>query len=237
MSLFLDRRSAGKTLAPLVRAAVSDDNLIVLALPRGGVPVAFEVAALLHAPLDVLVVRKLGMPGEEELALGAIASGGVRVLNHDLINYLQVPDELIESLTARESAELERRERSYRENLPPVPVEGRPVVLVDDGLATGATMLAGYRALRARGAAQTIVAVPVAAKQVFQYFRKQVDQIICAATPEHFGSVGEWYENFLPTSDEEVRMLLNESASGGTKTRVHASNIWGAHNEPRKSVN
>jgi putative phosphoribosyl transferase len=195
------------------------------------------VATVLHAPLDVLVVRKIGLPGEEELALGAIASGGVRVLNHDLIQHLHVSDELIESITQRERVELERRERLYRENRPPAPVERHTVVVVDDGLPTGATMLAAYRTVQARGAKEIIVAVPVAAKQVYEAFRKQVDQIICAAAPEPFGSVGEWYENFCPTSDEEVRRLLKESALDGTKSRVHASNIRGAQNESRKSIN
>jgi predicted phosphoribosyltransferase len=185
----------------------------------------------------VLVVRKLGVPGEEELALGAIASGGVRVLNHDLIQHLHVSDQLIESVSQRETVELESRERLYRDDRPPLAVRGQRVILVDDGLATGATMLAAYRTLQKRGAQQTIVAVPVAARQVCESFRKQVDQIICAAAPEQFGCVGEWYENFSPTSDEEVRQLLNEAALDGTKSRVHASNLRGAQNESRKSVN
>lgn len=222
MIMFADRRSAGKALAPLVRAAISGDDLLILALPRGGVPVGFEVAVFLRAPLDVFVVRKLGMPGEEELALGAIATGGVRVLNAELIDYLSVSAELIESVTRRERLELERRERLYREGRSPLPVDGRIVILVDDGLATGATMLAAARSLRPLGAKQIVVAVPVAAKQTCDEFQKEVDQVICAATPDPFVSVGTWYEDFSPTSDEEVRSLLHESVR--TKNSVSASN-------------
>jgi putative phosphoribosyl transferase len=220
---FADRRDAGRVLASLV-GAISDKNLLVLALPRGGVPVGFEVAAGLGAPLDVFVVRKLGMPGEEELALGAIASGGVRVLNRELIDYLEVSEELLDSITTRERLELERRERLYREGRPALPIQNRSVVLVDDGLATGASMLAAARSLRSR-AKQITVVVPVAAKQTCEEFEKEVDRIICAATPEPFISVGQWYEDFSPTADEEVRRLLQESAR--TKKTAGASNVWG----------
>lgn len=228
MSLFPNRRDAGKRLAELVRTGVPDLDVVILGLPRGGIPVAYEVAEALHAPLDVLVVRKLGVPGEEELALGAIASGGVRVLNRDLIKTLGVPQEAIESVTAREIAELERRERVYREGRPPVDVTQRTVVLVDDGLATGATMLAACRAMRARSAAQVIVAVPVAAKETVSRFRNEADRIVCLATPGEFVSVGRWYEDFSPTSDEEVSRLLQESISARTKNSPDASNSWGA---------
>ncbi len=231
MPLFADRRSAGKVLGPLVGRAVSAENLLVLALPRGGVPVGFEVAAFLNTELDVLVVRKLGMPGEEELALGAIASGGVRVLNHELMQHLHVSPELIEQVTRQEIPELERRERLYRASRPALPVEGRTVIVVDDGLATGATMLAGVRSLWRRGVRHVVVAVPVAAQQTCEEFLKEVDQIVCAATPDPFVSVGTWYDDFSPTSDEEVRQLLEESTR--TKNASSASNVQGAEYEPR----
>ncbi len=171
---------------------------------------AFEVARELNAPLDVFLVRKLGMPGEEELAIGAIASGGVRVLNRDLIEYLGVPDSVIEEITAREQQELERRELFYREGRPPVETSGRTIVLVDDGLATGASMLAAARALRPH-ARRVIVAVPVAAPQTCRDFRKEVDAIICPETPQHFTALGVWYDDFSQTSDEEVRYYLEEA--------------------------
>lgn len=228
---FANRRSAGETLADLVRATVSDKNVLVLALPRGGVPVGFEVAAALRAPLDVFVVRKLGVPGEEELAFGALASGGVRVLNRELIHYLAVSEDVIDSVTNQERLELERRERLYRNGRPALELRDRTVVLVDDGLATGATMLAATQSLRDR-AKRTVVAVPVAAKETCQEFEKQVDRVICAATPDPFVSVGQWYEDFAPTSDDEVRRLLDESAR--TKNRSSASNVWGNENESRK---
>jgi predicted phosphoribosyltransferase len=179
-----------------------------LALPRGGVPVGFEIARALHLELDVFLARKLGMPGDEELALGAIASGGVRVLNQDLIDYLHVPSEVVDRITEREERELERRERLYRDDRPPISVAGRTVVLVDDGLATGASMLAASRALRPLGAARVIVAVPVAARATCDEFRKEVDAVVCAATPHPFGAVGMWYENFAQVTDEQVRKCL-----------------------------
>jgi len=212
MALFHSRSDAGRALSKLVRPAVADTNSIVLALPRGGVPVGFEVARELHVPLDVFLVRKLGVPGEEELALGAIASGGVRVLNRDLIDYLHVSEQLLDQVTAREQRELERRERIYRERRPPLAVEGRTVVLIDDGLATGASMMAAARALRPRGARRILVAVPVAATQTCADLRGEVDEVICAATPHPFGAIGIWYDDFSQTTDEEVRMLLEEAA-------------------------
>ena len=181
---------------------------MVLALPRGGVPVAFEIARALTLELDVFLVRKLGMPGDEELAIGAVASGGIRVLNHDLIDYLRVPASLLDQVTEREESELRRREQLYREDRPPISVKDRTVVLVDDGLATGASMLAASRALRPQGAARIIVAVPVAARQTCDDFRKEVDAVVCAATPHPFGAVGIWYEDFAQTTDEEVRKYL-----------------------------
>ncbi len=185
---------------------------MVLALPRGGVPVGYEIARVLHFPLDVFLARKLGMPGDEELAIGAIATGGVRVLNQDLIDYLRVPQELVEEVTTREQRELQRRERLYREERRAIPVRGRTVVLVDDGLATGASMLAASRALRPQGAARIIVAVPVAARQTCDDFRKEVDAVVCAATPHPFGAVGIWYEDFGQVSDDEVRKYLEMAA-------------------------
>lgn len=181
---------------------------MVLALPRGGVPVGFEIARALGLELDVILVRKLGMPGDEELALGALASGGARVLNQDLIDYLRVPSSLLDEITEREQCELERREKLYREDRPPVSVNGRTVVLVDDGLATGASMLAASRSLRPQGAAHIIVAVPVAARQTCDDFRKEVDAVICAATPHPFGAVGIWYEDFTQITDDDVRKYL-----------------------------
>ncbi len=212
MALFQNRTDAGGRLAERVKSAVGDSQCVVLALPRGGVPVGFEVAVTLQADLDVFLVRKLGMPGEEELAIGAIASGGVRVLNEDLIRYLRVSDELIQQITAREQRELERREKIYREGRPAIPVRDCTAVLVDDGLATGASMLAASRALRPQGARRIVVAVPVAAQQTCEEFRREVDEVICLATPYPFGAVGTWYEDFSQTTDREVRELLEEAA-------------------------
>lgn len=172
----------------------------------------FEIARALHLDLDLFLVRKLGMPGDEELAIGAVATGGMRVLNQDLIDYLRVPPELLNQVTEREQRELERRERLYREDRPALSVKDRTVVLVDDGLATGASMLAASRALRPQGAERIIVAVPVAARQTCDDFRKEVDLVICAATPHPFGAVGIWYEDFGQTTDDEVRKCLEMAA-------------------------
>lgn len=212
MALFRDRREAGRMLGDLVRLSVADVGALVLGLPRGGVPVAFEVARALRVELDIFLVRKIGMPGEEELALGAIASGGIRVLNQDLVRYLRVPAEAIEEIAGREQTELERRERAFRGGRPPISVTGRAVVLVDDGLATGASMQAAIRAVRPLGAKSVVVAVPVAARSTCREFRSRADLVICAATPDPFGSVGAWYEDFSQTTDEEVHSLLREAA-------------------------
>lgn len=185
---------------------------MVLVLPRGGVPVGFEVARALHAEMDVFLVRKLGVPGEEELALGALASGGVRVLNHELIQYLRLSEETIQEVTAREERVLEARELVYREGRPPVPIGGRTVVLVDDGLATGASMLAAARALRPSGARKVIIAVPVAPRESCEELRREADQVICAATPHPFGAVGLWYEDFAQVTDAEVCKLLEQAS-------------------------
>ncbi|HWQ32089.1 MAG TPA: phosphoribosyltransferase [Blastocatellia bacterium] len=209
---FRDRVEAGRVLATKLTAYAHRPDVLVLALPRGGVPVAFEVAQALDAPLDVFIVRKLGVPGHEELAMGAIASGGGRILNHEVLRYISIPPEVIDEVTAREQRELERRERSYRDDRPPPEVQGRTVILVDDGLATGSTMRAAAAALRAQHPARIIVAVPVASPEVCEEFRSEVDEIICAMTPQPFMAVGLWYENFAQTSDEQVRELLEMAA-------------------------
>jgi putative phosphoribosyl transferase len=211
MPLFRDRLEAGQVLAQKVAAAVSSSNTLVLALPRGGVPVGFEVARALHSEFDIFLVRKLGVPGREELAFGAIASGGIRVLNADLVAYLQLSKDLIDGVARREAAELERRERLYRGNRPLAEVRDRTVVLVDDGLATGASMLAACRAVRARKPARIIVAVPVAARQTCDELAAEVDLVICAATPEPFVAVGVWYEDFSQTTDDEVHALVGQT--------------------------
>src|SRR5438874_818659 len=211
-ALFQDRKEAGELLAEELSAYAHRDDVLVLALPRGGVPVAYEVARALDVPLDVFVVRKLGVPGYEELAMGAVASGDVRVLNHEIVQSLDISDELIEQVTAAERQELWRRERLYRDDRPPNDLTGRVVILVDDGLATGATMKAAAEALRQRGPARIVVAVPVAASPTCVEFRDLVDEVICARTPEPFRAVGIWYEDFSQTTDDEVRMLLQRAA-------------------------
>jgi predicted phosphoribosyltransferase len=210
--LFADRRDAGRQLGRRVAEEVPGPGTIVLGLPRGGVPVAYEVAAALEAPLDVLVVRKLGVPGHEELAMGAIASGGVRVLNHAIIGSLGLDEEAVREATAREQAELARRERLYRGGRPPPDVAGRIVVLVDDGLATGATMYAAVATVRRGGARRIVVAVPVAAAETCAQLGGRADAIICLHTPKRFRAVGVWYRDFAPTEDEEVRALLDAAA-------------------------
>jgi len=210
--LFQDRKAAGQYLAEKLSAYGGREDVLVLALPRGGVPVGFEVAKALDAPLDVYVVRKVGVPGYEELAMGAVASGGVRVLNHSVIESLEISDEVIEQVAAEELKELERRERLYRGERPPVDVAGRIVILVDDGLATGATMKAAAQALRARRPSKIVVAVPVAAAETCDEFRDIVDEVICGMTPAPFHAVGIWYQDFSQTSDDEVRALLAAAA-------------------------
>lgn len=209
--VFKDRREAGRVLANRLTAYAGRPDVLVLALPRGGVPVAFEVAEALDAPLDVFLVRKLGLPGQEELAMGAIASGGVRVLNDYVVQALQIPKEVIDAIAAREQDELERRERAYRGNRPPPDVRGRTVILVDDGLATGATMRAAVAALRQERAGRIVVAVPVASPDVCAELGREVDEIVCLETPEPFYAVGYWYQDFSPTTDEEVRDLLERA--------------------------
>jgi predicted phosphoribosyltransferase len=190
----------------------------VLALPRGGVPVGYEVARALGAPLDIFLVRKLGVPGHEELAMGAIASGGVRVINQRVIDTLKIPPEVIEQVTTMELEELERREREYRDGRPPVEVAGRVAILVDDGLATGASMRAAIEALRRREPGRIIVAVPVGAAETCSDLRQEADEAVCAQEPTEFYAVGLWYEDFAQTTDDEVRDLLaranNHEAAG-----------------------
>jgi putative phosphoribosyl transferase len=211
MTPFRDRADAGQQLAARLTAYAGQPDMLVLALPRGGVPVAHEVARALPAPLDVFLVRKLGVPGHEELAMGAIASGGVRVLNRDVVEGLNIPEHVVEAVTARETEELERRERLYRGDRPFPAVAGGSVILVDDGLATGATMRAAVAALRQQGPARLVVAVPVAAVPTCAAFRREVDEIVCLLTPEPFLAVGHWYDDFSPTTDEEVHALLAHS--------------------------
>ncbi len=205
---FRDRAEAGRQLAALLSGYAHRPDLLVLALPRGGVPVAYEVARALDAPLDVFLVRKLGVPGHEELAMGAIASGGVRVLNDDVVESLRLPLSIIDQVTAREQEELQRRERAYRGDRPPPDAQGRTVILVDDGLATGSTMRAAAAAVRRQQPARIVVAVPVAAASTCDTLRAEVDEVVCVLAPEPFYAVGIWYEDFSQTTDDEVRDLL-----------------------------
>jgi putative phosphoribosyl transferase len=212
---FPNRAEAGRLLAEKLDKYAGRDDVLVLGLPRGGVPVAYEVAQRLGAPLDVFIVRKLGVPGFEELALGAIASGGVRVLNDDVVRALPNANELIESVTAKEMEELERREQRYRDGRPAPEPRGRIVILVDDGLATGATMRAAVAALRQRGAAKIVVAVPVGAADTCREFEAEVDEAVCVIASEWFQAVGQYYEDFSQITDEEVRELLRRAAQRG----------------------
>ncbi|SRR5579883_459770 len=211
---FRDRRDAGRQLASWLAGYAHRPDVLVLGLPRGGVPVAYEVARELDVPLDVLLVRKLGVPGHEELAMGAVASGGVRVLDPDVIAGAGVSPEAVQAVTAAERLELERRQHRYRDDRPFPDLEGLTVILVDDGLATGATMRAAIAALRQEHPARLIVAAPVAPEQTCDEFRHLADDVVCAATPEPFYAVGLWYEDFAQTSDEEVRDLLTRAERG-----------------------
>ncbi len=210
---FRDRADAGRRLAAALTDYAGRSDVIVLALPRGGVPVAYEVARALRAPLDVFVVRKLGVPDEPELAMGAIATGGVRVLNRDVVTMLGITPQVIDAVAAREGAELERRERAYRGARAAPSLAGRTVILVDDGLATGATMRAAAVALKNHHPARVVIAVPTAAPEVCDDFRDEVDEVVCAETPQRFGAVGMWYDDFRQTSDEDVRDLLSRAAA------------------------
>ena len=212
--IFRDRTEAGRQLADELLHYGGRKDTIVLALPRGGVPVAAEVARRLALPLDVFIVRKLGVPGHEELAMGAIASGGVRVLNYDVLNALNAPSEVVEAVTAAEREELLRREQQNRRNRPPPDIRGRSVILIDDGLATGATMRAAVAAHRQQGAARIIVAVPVGAASTCRELKEEVDEAICLIASDTFIGVGQYYEDFSQTSDEEVRELLERDLNG-----------------------
>ena len=209
---FPNRSEAGRQLAKKIEKYTGREDVIVLGLPRGGVPVAYEVAKRLRAPLDVFIVRKLGVPGFEELAAGAIASGGVRVLNEDVVRAIPHATEAIEAVTAKETAELQRREQIYREGRPPPELRDKIVILVDDGLATGATMSAAVKALRQQGAAKIVVTVPVGPPDTCQEVGQQADETICLSTPPFFQAVGQYYEDFSQTSDDDVRELLTRAA-------------------------
>lgn len=211
MERFTDRRDAGRVLARRLSAYKGQTDVIILALPRGGVPVAYEVALALNAPLDVFLVRKLGLPGREELAMGAIASGGIRVLNNDIIRVLNVPEEVINIVAQRELLELQRREQLYRGDRPAPELHDRKVILIDDGLATGASMRAAVGGVRAQHPARTIIAVPVASQEMCDAFEFEVDEMVCAMTPDPFLGVSRWYEDFSQTTDEEVRLFLEEA--------------------------
>jgi putative phosphoribosyl transferase len=208
---FIDRRNAGRVLATRLAKYAGRDDVVVLALPRGGVPVAYEVASALGVPMDVFLVRKLGTPGHRELAMGAIASGGVRVLNEDVVRWYGISDAAIEHIAREEHEELERRERAYRGDRPAPDLTNRILILIDDGLATGSTMRAAAQAVRAHRPARVVIAVPVGAPQTCAELAAVADEVICARMPEPFSAVGQWYLNFDQTGDDEVRELLQKS--------------------------
>jgi putative phosphoribosyl transferase len=221
--MYLDRRHAGAELARKLERYMDRDDVVVLGLPRGGVPVAFEVARALGAELDIFLVRKLGVPGHRELAMGAIASGGVRVLNHDVVSWLRISDHVIDEVAREEQAELERRERLYRGDRPPADIRDRIAVLIDDGLATGSTMRAAVEAVRKYQPSRIVVAVPVAPQSTCTEFESIADEVVCAQTPEPFSAVGQWYRDFSQTIDDEVRDLLREHQEESTKYKVRST--------------
>lgn len=216
---FPDRRAAGEELATRLEGYKARDDVVVLALPRGGVPVAHEVARALRAPLDIFLVRKLGVPAHRELALGAIASGGVRVLNDDVVRSYAVTPAVIDGITREEQRELERREGAYRGGRAPLHLAAHVVLLIDDGLATGATMKAAVQAVRAHEPARVVIAVPVGSPDTCQELAALADEVVCARRPELFAAVGQWYQDFSPTSDEEVRELLHASLETAARSR------------------
>lgn len=209
---FADRREAGAALAERLAGYARRPDVVVLALPRGGVPVGFEVAQALGAPLDVFLVRKLGLPGHPEYAMGAIATGGVRVLNEEAVGWYRIPDDIIEAVVAEEQRELDRRERAYREGRSAVPIAGRVAIIVDDGLATGSSMRAAVTAVRRLGPSRIVVAVPVGAPSTCRDLRRVADDVVCPRMPEPFSAVGQWYGDFTQTSDEDVQALLRAHA-------------------------
>src|SRR5215472_7409024 len=212
MRLFHDRPDAGRQLAEQLREYATRDDVVVLGLPRGGVPVAYEVASRLGAPLDVFLVRKLGVPGHSELAMGAIAQGGIEVLSRDLIRDLRIPPALVQQVAVRERLELERHDALYRRGRRPAVVRGRTVILVDDGLATGATMEAAILALRQHAPARIVVGVPVGARETCERLRRLADEVVCVDMPEPFNAVDLWYEEFTQTSDDELKQLLGSTS-------------------------
>ncbi|HXA64007.1 MAG TPA: phosphoribosyltransferase [Bryobacteraceae bacterium] len=216
---FRDRQDAGVQLAAALEVYANDPTVLVLGLPRGGVPVAYQVARALRAPLDVFVVRKLGVPGHRELAMGAIATGGVRVFNDDVIESLQISAPIIDAVARYEGAELERQQRAYRDDVPVPNVTGRTVIIVDDGLATGSTMRAAVRALRKSAPARIVVAVPVGASETCRSLRDEADEVVCAAVPRDFQAVSLWYDEFSQTTDQEVRSLLEAAAAHDAPAR------------------
>ena len=222
--IFRDRTEAGQLLAGELIRYANEANVIVLGLPRGGVPVAFEVAKALRAPLDVFIVRKLGTPGHRELAMGAIATGGIRVLNREVVEGLGIPVKVIDAVTAEEKQELKRRELAYRGSYSGPDVRARTVILIDDGIATGSTMRAAVRALKAQQPARLVVAVPTVAGSTYRQLRPKVDELVAFMTPEPFFGVGQWYEDFSQTSDAEVTDLLEgaRSFAASTQSPSHA---------------
>lgn len=212
---FADRQQAGAALAAQLKQYRGKPDVVVVALPRGGVPVAFEVARALTAPLDIFVVRKLGLPGHRELAMGAIASGGVRILNEDVVQGYGIPARAIDEVAREEQNELQRREREYRGDQPPIDLRDKTLILIDDGLATGSTMRAAVEAVRAHGPSRVVVAVPVGAPETCQEFADVADDVVCARTPRAFSSVGLWYRDFSETTDEEVKKLLRQARGQG----------------------
>ena len=219
---FRDRLEAGSILAEHLTFYANKPDVIVLALPRGGVPVAAQVARRLHAPIDVFTVRKLGVPGHPELAMGAIATGGVRVINGDVINNLPITDQVIDDVTAIEFQELRRRERAYRDDLPPPEVEGKIVIVVDDGVATGSTMIAAVSALRQLKVARIVVATPIVAAATYDSLQKYADEVITVLRPYNFYGVGQFYEDFSQTTDDEVSELLTGPSAAESVTMTNA---------------
>jgi putative phosphoribosyl transferase len=224
MTRFEDRFDAGRFLARQLHHHAGNPNVVVLALPRGGVPVAFEIARAIDAPLDVFVVRKLGAPGYEELAMGAIATGGVRVFNEEVIQHLGVSQSWITATIREQEEELQRREQAYRGSRPPAELQNRIVILVDDGLATGASMRAAVRALRLRNPSAIAVAVPIGSRDTCDQFRSEVEEVVCGRSPEPFHAVGAWYVDFTQTTDDEVRELLDRAAHERRVRRVREHN-------------